>query len=364
MEHEINHQYYISSGAKNNFFTLRLYYQEAQYRMNSYGKYYVEEWRDRDYHVRNLTTKSYEVALEKAREVCKKREWNFVINPEMQEHSTTAIHRLTPEEREIKAMLLARLQRHYDEEREARGFRNAMDTMFDKLRLGKMPYGYYKNWYIHSDNPEVREVCSQGYLFSILRKPESKDLKWQPLNNKVKETILQHYPDMENALHAESNGEYFGEIKKRVKDIKVMLIGEFNFEGYYGITYIQKFLTESGELVIYKGSSPKDFDIGKWETITATVKDHTEYKGEKQTLITRIAWQHDFTHAEVHESMKECIGMHSCKADVRYALTNSFDGLWKYEVPKKMIEFIFKTLNDEEAKEKFFATSISDEFMF
>jgi hypothetical protein len=96
------------------------------------------------------------------------------------------------------------------------------------------------------------------------------------------------------------NNEYFGEVGDKFEKEFVFekIIG---FEGYYGYTYLLFFRDEEGR--VYKWSSSNgsyegfstesarygtcDYEVGKKYTLKGSIKDHSEYKGIKQTVITR-----------------------------------------------------------------------------
>ena len=84
---------------------------------------------------------------------------------------------------------------------------------------------------------------------------------------------------------------YFGEVGKRYKNEKVASVEEV---GYYttqfGITTIYRITLESGYELTWKTSSvPYEFEDEDKEvnTVAFTVKEHGEYKGYKQTVVTR-----------------------------------------------------------------------------
>lgn len=87
----------------------------------------------------------------------------------------------------------------------------------------------------------------------------------------------------------ELKSEYFGEKNKRYKSQNVvdmkMLTG---WENQYGMTYMYQIILESGNVLIWKSSNwySKE-DLEKVDRIDFTVKDHNEYKGIKQTVVTR-----------------------------------------------------------------------------
>lgn len=87
----------------------------------------------------------------------------------------------------------------------------------------------------------------------------------------------------------ETKSIYFGDKGVRYKNQNVldarMLTG---WETQYGTTYLYQFIHDSGSILIWKSSSW--FSKEELEQITKidfTVKEHNEYKGKKQTIITR-----------------------------------------------------------------------------
>ena len=102
------------------------------------------------------------------------------------------------------------------------------------------------------------------------------------LNNKAKEIA-----DAAKAtLEPESHSEYIGEIKERLRDLKVTLTAIRSFDGFYGTSFIYTF--EYGEdVLVWMTSSCKDIEVGEECLLTGTVKSHDEYKGVKQTKLSR-----------------------------------------------------------------------------
>lgn len=84
----------------------------------------------------------------------------------------------------------------------------------------------------------------------------------------------------------ESPSEYIGEIKQRLRDLAVIVISAREIEGYYGTSTIYTFKKDENVLVWITGTS-QDIKIGDHILLTGTVKDHKEYKGIKQTSLTR-----------------------------------------------------------------------------
>lgn len=83
--------------------------------------------------------------------------------------------------------------------------------------------------------------------------------------------------------------EYFGEIGKRYKDVSIQSVNHLtSWETQWGTTHIYKIVIEDGSVLTWKSSTGLYLECNeKFDKITFTVKAHTEYKGQKQTEITR-----------------------------------------------------------------------------
>jgi hypothetical protein len=68
-----------------------------------------------------------------------------------------------------------------------------------------------------------------------------------------------------------------------VKTLKVIPI-----ETDYGTSFLHKFITADGNLLTWFASTNPEVEIGKEYQITAMVKKHDEYKGVKQTGVSRV----------------------------------------------------------------------------
>lgn len=83
--------------------------------------------------------------------------------------------------------------------------------------------------------------------------------------------------------------KYFGEVGKRYKDkviTNVTLVT--TWETQWGVTYIYKITLEDGSILTWKTSNGLYLDRNEeYDKISFTVKEHKEYKGEKQTEVTR-----------------------------------------------------------------------------
>ncbi len=82
-----------------------------------------------------------------------------------------------------------------------------------------------------------------------------------------------------------------GEIGKR-QVFKLTVVSIFGAEGQYGTTHIHKMLDRDGNIFTWFASPGSGcLERGKELTLKATVKAHDEYKGAKQTILTRVTEQ-------------------------------------------------------------------------
>lgn len=90
------------------------------------------------------------------------------------------------------------------------------------------------------------------------------------------------------AVQPKSTSEWIGEVGDKLKDIKVQLTRKYSFDSKYGVTTVYNFVTEDGNNLTWFSSTYQPYDIGEWIKIKyTTIKDHSEYKGVKSTVITR-----------------------------------------------------------------------------
>lgn len=83
---------------------------------------------------------------------------------------------------------------------------------------------------------------------------------------------------------AEGVSKHYGELKRRYKGVNVSVISTFTSDGYYGPTHIHQIRIGNNHAVWF--STSELLDAGEY-VMDFTVKDHTEYKGTKQTVLSR-----------------------------------------------------------------------------
>ena len=90
-------------------------------------------------------------------------------------------------------------------------------------------------------------------------------------------------------LLPKSESEYVGEVGKKLS-VEAVFEKEFSFESSFGYTtttiYILKF-NVGGNTVIWRTGTVNNFEVGKTYKVVGTVKEQKEYRGDKQTILTR-----------------------------------------------------------------------------
>lgn len=87
------------------------------------------------------------------------------------------------------------------------------------------------------------------------------------------------------ALENKSN-EWIAQNGDKV-EVKVKLVGLNSFETMYGFSWTTRFEDESGNAIVWFASNKIQAEVGEEMVIKGTVKKLDEYKGRKQTILTR-----------------------------------------------------------------------------
>ena len=293
----IEYFYYISSGELNRMYTLRVSYTE----MVGSGEYSYQVVRD--HYCCNLSTDK-DKAYEKAKQYVSNRVDLFkgsshsakLIDPD-KVPTLEDIYRRSQEELEAARLAAEKTAQAAAISYEERMHLIAMDKI-DKIKLGLWPFGQYR------EQPIGGEIVLCRSILGVDRKPDLGYIMFM-MNIKLDaedNTDKNHAAVMESLQNylkykfkfllelPEPNDEFYGEEKKR-EDFQLTKVAEFSFQNNYAYNapdiFIQKFVKDSGELIIYKGTSPLPCEIGETILAKATIKEHTTYKGSKQTTISR-----------------------------------------------------------------------------
>lgn len=84
--------------------------------------------------------------------------------------------------------------------------------------------------------------------------------------------------------------QYVGVESERFYDLHVSVIGQQLIEGSMYSSTLIRMMDDKGNILTWfgTGQASNNMEVGKDYTISATVKKHQEYKGSKQTLLSRV----------------------------------------------------------------------------
>lgn len=88
-------------------------------------------------------------------------------------------------------------------------------------------------------------------------------------------------------VEATVDSNFVGKVGDKL-NLDLTLKKSFNFESTFGTQYIHKFVDTDGNIFVWKTSNSL-YEIKELDTCSmlGTVKEHSEYNGEKQTVMTR-----------------------------------------------------------------------------
>lgn len=259
-------QYYIGTGADTKMYTLRHQFEEKIAYMVSEGQY-ESAIVMRDFYLHNLSTDAKK-AVEKAQA----------------QGYDCAEPQFTLEEIQRREAGEAQAERDLAEER----FRTTQQMKLDEeillIQEHRFPFG--RN--IGSPLKKLVEEKGEGWAAYWMKDGRTEDTTATvTLLGKVLESL---YPEVAEItfLDKSGNGQYFGKIGVRQKLINVRCVEYFSFEGFYGYVNVIKFLTDSGELLMYMGAADIDCEVGERLVVSFGIKSQEVYKGDYQTVVQRV----------------------------------------------------------------------------
>lgn len=275
--------YYISSGELNKMYTLRVSYKE--YRRSGNVTYTIP----RDYYCRNLSI-DHDTAYKKAQEYvnifgCN----NSKLVKQSDVPTLNDIYRRNQEELELAKKLAEKTaiqaQKEYEEKILNENKRKA-ELILDNI----WPFGVYKGRHFGRELSYDPIKSDKSYIkFFIELDVEIDDEPTQKNHHNKLVILLQTqlklvFPELANLT--KPNGKFYG-IEKQRENFNLICLEYFCYDSIYGgKSYIQKFVKDTGELIVYKGTSPIKCEIGDNIIVTGTIK-HDCYGNENQTLIKR-----------------------------------------------------------------------------
>jgi len=121
---------------------------------------------------------------------------------------------------------------------------------------------------------------------AVLVKVGSVDYRGLGLATSIVPTAERAMGQEQEQAKASAESNYFGEVGKRA-DYTMNVLFVTERETDYGTTTIVKMVDDAGNRAVWFASNGPDLAVGDKVRIKATVKKHSEYRGVKETALTR-----------------------------------------------------------------------------
>lgn len=145
-------------------------------------------------------------------------------------------------------------------------------------RFDDIPVEYFANWYFDGDiDSERSDIVKERIRLQVICRRDD----FMAVVEANKAAQAQREAEVE-AKRSKSN--HVGEVGQRIL-IETTITFSKGFEGFYGTTFINSLEDAEGNVFIYRGNCIGE--KGDKLTLKATVKEHGEYDGVRQTVISR-----------------------------------------------------------------------------
>lgn len=137
----------------------------------------------------------------------------------------------------------------------------------------------------HFDHADNGYDCFELSIDEVASISEAGEYIWEEY------AFIIDYINEQRAKHApKTDSEYVGEIGDKI-EMKLTFKSEHHFEthySYYGeLNFIYKFADQDGNTLVWKTAKCLDLEEGREYIVKGKIKEHNEYKGDKQTVLTR-----------------------------------------------------------------------------
>lgn len=197
----------------------------------------------------------------------------------------------------------------------------------DELKSIGGKFDYILGWKIPNDSEKYKTI--EIDISDVANKDENGWYVYKPMSE-LQDFIdkkKKEYKDAHTVTNPDDNiSEYIiGEIGDKIKvdaTLKSVYDYETHFSYYGGISTIYKFVMDNGNIIIWNTSGVASFndrpiEEGNKYTITGTIKNFKEYKGEKETVLTRCKIVDKVN--STNESFESEDGEYIIKDGIKYA---------------------------------------------
>ena len=175
---------------------------------------------------------------------------------------------------------------YFKTQKEVLGFTNGYITIFkgnafeerDYFRYNSARYARLWGWYF---------ISTEELPLDIPDDVEPVRLEWTLVGKEdgTLKTDAEIIAAVDSLIYDPDESEYQGEVGDKI-EIIVMIERAIKFDGYYGPTTMHVMRDCDGNCFIWT-TAARSWNVGTEHHIVGTVKDHKQYKGTKQTILTR-----------------------------------------------------------------------------
>lgn len=135
-----------------------------------------------------------------------------------------------------------------------------------------------------AENLTDHQVDSSDYLYNIRAIARSGVVVYRTMGFAA--SIIPTYEKEQLAKKAKVESNFVSTLKSR-EEFTLQLTNKFSFMTNYGVTHKYIFKDNLSNVITWNASKDQELLVGNKYIIKATVKAHTEYKGVKQTEVSR-----------------------------------------------------------------------------
>jgi ribosomal protein S18 len=129
------------------------------------------------------------------------------------------------------------------------------------------------------------------YLYNINLLAQEESIKYKDLGF-VASIISSYQKTLEREIVKQKQQQqkqlsnFVGNIGEKITK-ELTYVNSYSYETQYGTTWIHKFIDNNNNTYVWKTNNYLNVDQGNNIKIKGTIKDHNEYREEKQTILTR-----------------------------------------------------------------------------
>jgi len=142
------------------------------------------------------------------------------------------------------------------------------------------------NWFFSNPN-EQYDTYELDYTECLYINYEYGTIEWD-----IEKALNKIYELQTKTSEVENNSDYIGEEGQKVTvDAMLDHVGWYHINSFRGYgedtVYIYSFVDSKGNVLVWKTTKGLSIEDGDKVIITGTIKEHSEYKGVKQTVLQR-----------------------------------------------------------------------------